>query len=80
MRQILKELKSFDKSILKLINSGIHFSFIFCLIATLILAIYQTVHNPNLFYIGISLFQTSLFFWVAFITYGFIFNKMLNKM
>ena len=76
MKKILEELKNFDKSILKLMNSGIHFSFVFCLFATFILAIYQTVHIPNLFYIGISLFQTSLFFLVAFIAYAFIFNRM----
>lgn len=76
MRKILEELKNFDKSVLKLVKSGIRFSFIFCIFATLILAIYETVHIPNLFYTGISLFQTSLFFFVAFIAYGFVFNKV----
>lgn len=76
MKKILEELKNFDKSILKLMQSGIHFSFIFCLYATLILVIYEIVHTPNLFYVGISLFQTSLFFLVAFIAYGFFFNTL----
>ena len=80
MRNILNELKNFDKRILKLMNSGIRFSFIFCLISTFILAIYKTVHIPNLFYIGISLFESSLFFFVAFIAYGFIFNRMKKVM
>lgn len=78
MRKIINELKKFDKSILRIMKSGIHFSFIFCIFATLILAIYNSVHIPNLFYTGISLFQTSLFFLVAFIAYGFIFNRIKN--
>ena len=76
MKKVLEEFKNFDKPIVKLMNNGIHFSFVFCLFATFILVMYQTSHIPNLFYIGISLFQTSLFFLVAFIAYGFIFNKM----
>lgn len=76
MKKILEEFKNFDKSVLKTMKSGIHFSFIFCLFATFILAIYETVHIPNLFYVGISLFQTSLFFLVAFVAYGFVFNKI----
>lgn len=76
MRRILEEIKNFDKSILKVMQLGIKFSFIFCLFATLVLAIYQTIHIPKLFYTGISLFQSSLFFLVAFIAYGFVFNKV----
>ena len=76
MKKILNEFKNFDKSILKTMKSGIHFSFIFCLFATYILAIYETVHIPNLFYVGISLFQSSLFFFVSFIAYGIVFNKI----
>lgn len=76
MKKILNELKKFDKSILKLMRSGVHFSFIFCLYATFILAIYKAVHIPKLFYTGISLFQTSLFFLVSFIAYGFVFNTL----
>lgn len=76
MKKILEEFKKLDKSILKVMKSGIRFSFIFCLFATLVLAVYETIHIPKLFYTGISLFQTSLFFLVAFIAYGFVFNTI----
>ena len=76
MRKILEEIKNFDKSIFNVMKSGIKFSFVFCLFATLVLAIYQTIHIPKLFYTGISLFQSSLFFLVAFIAYGFVFNRL----
>ncbi len=80
MKKIIDEFKGFDKSILKIMKSGFRFSFVFCLFATLILAIYNNVHIPALFYTGISLFQTSLSFFVAFIAYGFIFNRMKKLM
>ncbi len=79
-KKIIKEIKEFDTSILKLMNRGIRFSFIFCLIATFILATYRSVHTPILFSIGISLFQTSLFFFVAFIAFGIIFNNMKHAL
>lgn len=78
MKRLIDEFNKIDKSILKVMKSGLHFSFVFCIFATFILALYIRVHIPKLFYIGISLFQSSLFFFVAFITYGFIFNKMKN--
>ena len=76
MEKVMDELKNFDQSVLKVMKVGIKFSFVFCLFATLILATYNTVHIPQLFYTGISLFQTSLFFFVAFIAYGFVFNRI----
>ncbi len=79
MKKIVEELKNFDKKILKVMKSGIHFSFVFTVFATLILAMYKTVHIPNLFYAGISLLQTSLFFLVAFIAYGFVFNTAKSR-
>jgi len=78
MKKIIDEFNKIDKSILKVMLSGLRFSFIFCIFATFILAIYMEVHIPKLFYIGISLFQSSLFFIVAFIAYGFIFNRLKN--
>ena len=76
MKKISEEIKNFDKSILKVMISGIKFSFVFCLFATLVLATYNSLHIPKLFYTGISLFQASLFFLVAFIAYGFVFNRV----
>ena len=76
MKKVLINFKNFDKSVSRLVRSGIHFSFIFCLLATLYLALYHSSHILNSFYIGISLLQSSLFFMVAFIIYGIVFDKM----
>ena len=80
MKKIIAEFKRLDKNILSIVRSGLRFSFVFCLFATLILIVYESVHNPHLFEVGISLFRTSLFFIVAFVTYGFIFNKIKNDL
>ena len=79
MKRLINEFNKIDKSILKVMKSGLHFSFVFCMFATLILTMYISIHTPKLFYIGISLFQSGLFFTVAFITYGFIFNLLKNR-
>ena len=75
MEKLINELKKFDKDILSIMQAGLKFSFVFCIISTLFLVTYENVHIPNLFYIGFSLFRTSLFFVVAFIACAFVFNR-----
>ena len=67
MKKILLKLKNVDNSILKVLYNGLKFCLILALLATFILSIYHTVHNPDIFYIGISLFKSTLFFIVFFI-------------
>ena len=63
----LNEFKTMDSSIQKVLQSGLKFCFILCLIATLSLTIYLTVHNPYSFYFGINIFSSALFFSVFFV-------------
>lgn len=67
MKKTLLKLKNVDNSILKVLYNGLKFCLILALLATFILSIYHTVHNPDIFYIGISLFKSTLFFIVFFI-------------
>ena len=67
MRGVLIKLKNIDNPILKVLYSGLKFCLVLALLATFILSIYHTVHNPDIFYIGISLFKSSLFYIVFFI-------------
>ena len=67
MRRILIKLKNVDNSILKVLYNGLKFCLILALLAAFILSIYHTVHNPDIFYIGISLFKSTLFFAVFFV-------------
>ena len=66
MKLVLSKVKSIDKSILKVLYNGFKFCLILALFSTFILSLYHSIHNFNLFYIGISLFRTSLFY-IAFL-------------
>ena len=68
-----------DKKVLTIVRNGLKGSLIFCLIASFILVTYNTIGEPNAYYIGISLLKSGLFFIVAFIIYGVAFNKIINE-
>lgn len=61
------EFKTMDSSIQNVLQVGLKFCFILCLIATFSLSIYLTVHNPYSFYFGINIFSSALFFSVFFV-------------
>ena len=62
MKLVFSKLKSINTSILKVLYIGLKVCFVLLLISTFILSLYHSIHNFNLFYIGISLFRTSLFY------------------
>lgn len=66
MKLFLLNFKNINSSILKALVVGLKICFILLLFSTFILSLYHSVHNINLFYIGISLFKTSLFY-IAFL-------------
>ena len=72
-------LSKLDKKVLTIVRNGLKGSLIFCLIASFILVTYNTIGEPNAYYIGISLLKSGLFFIVAFIIYGVAFNKIINE-
>ena len=78
-QEIIKNIKKIDKKILTITKNGLKCSFIFCLIAILILAIYTTIGEPTAYYIGISLLKSGLFFTAAFIICGIAFNKIIGN-
>ncbi len=81
MNQLLIEFKEMNSSILKLMKSGLKFSFVFNIFSTLILLTYDFgFAYPILYNTGISLFKTSLFFMVGFIICGFAFNKIYKEL
>lgn len=66
MKLILSNFKNINKSIYNALSIGLKICFIILLISTFMLSLYHSIHNLNLFYIGISLFKTSLFY-IAFL-------------
>lgn len=81
MKQVLLEFKKFEPAILLLMKSGIRYSSYISIISILILLTYDFIYAvPIVYYIGISLFRTSLFFIVGFIICGFAFNKIKREL
>ena len=76
---IIKSIKNLNKKIIKIMKIGLYFSYTFCIFASLILLAYILYCEPLIFHIGISLFQSGLFFLVIFIICGFAFNKLSNE-
>ncbi len=80
MKQLLIEIKKMDQSITTLMKSGIRFSFDISIISILILLTYDFLYSiPAIYYVGISLFRTSLFFMVGFIICAFAFQKIMKE-
>lgn len=80
LKIFIKSLSHIDKKILKIMKSGLIYSFLFCILAALILLAYEFSNLPTLFYVGISLFKSGLFFIVAFTICGFAFNKIIHEL
>ena len=77
MKQILLEFKNLDNTIINLMRSGIKFSFLLIIFASIILLIYDfLITYPIIYYVGFSLFKTSLFFMAGFVIFAFAFNKI----
>ncbi len=80
MKQFIMEIKKMDHSITELMKSGIKFSFGISIVSILILLTYDFLYSiPTIYYVGISLFRTSLFFMVGFIICAFAFQKIMKE-
>lgn len=74
------KIKNLDLKIVKLMKIGFVISFILCLLSSSLLFTYQFIVSlPILFYIGFSLFRTSLSFGVTFFICGLGFDTMKKQ-
>ena len=81
INKFFDKIKNLDVKIKKIMNKGILFSFVLCIISTIILFTYQYIYeNPNLFYIGISLLKSSLTFSCVFIICAVSFDTIKKQM
>ena len=63
IKTLIDKIKNLDKKVKNIMNKGFIFSFVLCIISILSLFTYETLYTaPLLFYLGISLFKTSLMF------------------
>ena len=67
MNLLFTNLKKLDSSIVRVCVNGIKYCFLLTLLSVLLLSVYLTLPSLGLFYVGMSLFKSSLFFMVFFI-------------
>ena len=73
IKKIIEIYKNFDKITCKIMNNGLKFCLIICLVSVFILLTYNfAFQSPFIYYIGISLFRLSLIFGIEFIICGFV--------
>ncbi len=81
MKKIFNEFKNIDKNIVSIMKACIKFSFTLLIISTIILFTYSTIYSvPTLFYTGISIFTSSLYFIVISLVCSLSFNKLKKEM
>jgi hypothetical protein len=81
INMLFNEFKNLDIKIIKLMKIGFIFSFILCILSSSILYTYEFFYSlPILFYIGFSLFRTSLSFAVTFFICGIGFNTIKKEL
>lgn len=80
-KMLTDKIKNLDTKIKKIMHCGFIFSFILALIAILTLCTYDVLYSiPTLFYIGISLFRTSLMFACTFFICGIGFDSIKKEL
>ena len=78
---LIDKFKNLDKKVHSLMIHGFSFSFVLSFIAIFLLITYDFFYSlPILFYIGMSLFKTSLSFLVTFIICSIGFDTLKKEM
>lgn len=76
-KNFVLEIKNMDKSIVKVMKTFFSFSFVLCLFSVFILSLYNTYPFSHIvYYSGLILFRTSLFFTVSSFMCAFVINKI----
>ena len=81
IKKIIDNIKNIDKNILKIMISGLNFSFIICVIACIISLYY--ISNPLshiLYNSGIILFKTGLTFASTFFVCAFVMDTIKKQL
>lgn len=77
---LLNKVKNLDAKIVKVMKAGFVFSFIVCILSSMVLLTYEAFYSlPALFHIGISLFRTALCFAVTFFICGIGFDTVQKE-
>ena len=81
LKFIKEKIGNLEGLIKKIMKYGFYFSFILCMISASILFTYQRFYAmPDLYYIGLSLFKTSLTFAISFFICGIAVDRIKKQM
>ncbi len=81
LKKVLDNFKNLDKLTYKIMNYGLKFCFVVCILSVLILLTYNLAFaSPFMFYIGINLFKISLIFGIEFVVCGFIVDGIKKQL
>lgn len=79
IKMIIDKFKNLDKKVKIIMNNGLIFSFILCIISATLLLIYHVYALPIFYYSGIILFRTFLVFVSSFIIMGIGFDTIKKQ-
>ena len=80
IKKIINKFKNLDDDVKNIMLNGLKFSFAFCIFSILILGTYNFYMLPILYYVGTTLFKTSLMFFVDFIVLAIGFDTIKKQM
>jgi len=81
IKNFKKNFTGIDKKILKVMCKGFNWCFCLTFVSILILLTYHFVYKlPDLYYSGLLLFKSSLFFFVDFIVCGYAVDTIKKQM
>ena len=80
IKKIINMFKDLEKTTLSIMKNGIKFCFLISIISSFLLLTYTFIYTePNIYYIGLSLFKLSLFFIIDFIICGFVVDNIKKQ-
>ena len=81
LKKIFETIKNLDKLTHKIMNNGLKFCFLICILSVFILFTYSFAFaSPFMYYIGINLFKISLIFGIEFIVCGFVVDGIKKQL
>ena len=80
-KKLFDSFNKLDKQTFKIMNNGLKFCFVICILSTFILFTYICdFASPFLYYLGINLFKLSLIFGIEFVICGFVVDGIKKQL
>ena len=81
LKKVWDNFKNLDTITSKIMNYGLGFCFIVCMVSLIVLLVYNFAFtSPSIYYIGINLFKLSSIFAIEFIVCGFVVDGIKKQL